>query len=292
VITAEDTLLTDDSEDNTKTWPAIALAAFAIVVGIFCVKYGLQTLTWIEGKSLASSNPWVLTVPQPMAQAVGPVSAPVASAPLSKAAASAAAKVAAAAKNDLIKLYQFEFTPPWPGKYKIEPTLTQTTLRFDSGQALVFYDPDTQKDTVGSLKTSDPLSFQKFAAVFAGAPIESNYDMYKRVYEAAPGLVSPLMDAGESQREHTLMLWKVAFGPDLWTDTFRSFDWGTVKGFQFGEPAGGKPVAVRAYDDRNRQFRFIFAVIGGPGSVPGAQITQEQIDTAVKTLKPVPFNDR
>ncbi len=213
---------------------------------------------------------------------------------MSKAAASAAAKAAAAAKADVIKLYDFEFTPPWPGKYKLETLAegTETVVRFDSGQAVIFYDQKTLKDTVGTLKTSDPLNYQKFAAVFAGAPIDSNYDMYKQVYNAAPSAVSPLMDAGDSQREHTLMLWKVAFGPDLYTDAFHSFDWGTVKGFQFGEPMGGKPVAVRAFDDRNRQFRFIFVVTGGAGAVAGATITQGQIDTAVKSLKPVPFEDR
>jgi hypothetical protein len=266
VITAEDTLLTDDSDDKTSVWPAIALAAFAILVGIYCVKFGLQTLTWIEGKSLASSNPWVLSVPQPLAQTPAPTG-----------------------KIDQIKLYEFEFNAPWPGKFKIEPALTQTALHFDSGRALVFFDPETQKDTVGALKSSDPLNYQKFAAVFAGAPIDTNYGLYQQVYNAAPTSVSPLMNAGDAQREHTLMLWKLAFGPDLSADnTFHSFDWGIIRGFQFGEPAGGHPVAVRAFDDRNRQFRFIFVVTGGSG----AQITQDQIDSAVRSLKPVPFAER
>ncbi len=270
MITAEDTLLHDDSDEKTSPWPAISLAAFAILVGIFVVKYGLGTLAWLEAKSLASSNTWVADVPQPIAQAPESVTAP-------------------GGKIDLIKLYNFEFNPPWPGKYKTEEHLTHTIVRFDSGQVLVFYDPDTQKDTIGTLKTSDPANYQKFAAVFSGAPIESNYSLYQQIYNASPSLLSPVMNGADAQREHTLLIWKLAFGADLIPDgAFHSFDWGTVKGFQFGDPTGGRPVALRAFDDRNRQFRYIFTVNGGSA----AQITQDQIDAAVRSLKPVPFLDR
>ncbi len=266
MITAEDTLLRDDSGEKTSAWPAIGLAAFAILVAIFSLKYGLQTLTWLEAKSLASSNAWVAEVPQPLAPTPAPTG-----------------------KIDQIKLYNFQFNAPWPGKYKSVETLTHSTVRFDSGQVLVFCDPDTQKDTVGSLKKSDPLEYQKFAAVFAGAPVDSNFSLYQQVYGAAPSVISPLMNPGDAQREHTLLGWKLAFGPDLDAGgAFRSFDWGTVKGFQFGDPAQGRPVAVRAFDDRDRQFRFIFLVSGGSS----AAITQDQINSAVSSLKPVPFLDR
>jgi hypothetical protein len=256
----------DDEGEKTSPWPAVALAAFAILVGIFVVKYGLGTLTWMEAKSLASSNTWVADVPQPLSPSPEPTG-----------------------KIDQIKLYNFEFNAPWPGKFKTDEHLTHTTLRFDSGQVLVFYDPDTQKDTIGTLKQSDPANYQKFAAVFSGAPIESNYALYQQVYSAAPGSLSPLMNGADAQREHTLLLWKLAFGADLDPDNaFKSFEYGTIKGFQFGEPSHGAPVAVRAFDDRNRQFRYIFAVSGGSN----AQITQDQIDSAVRSLKPVPFLER
>ena len=76
MITAEDTLLHDDEGEKTSPWPAIGLAAFAILVGIFVVKYGLGTLAWLEAKSLADSNAWVADVPQPFAQASASASAP------------------------------------------------------------------------------------------------------------------------------------------------------------------------------------------------------------------------
>jgi hypothetical protein len=151
----------------------------AILVAIFLVKYGLGTMAWLEANSLASSNTWVADVPQPLAQSPEPTG-----------------------KIDQIKLYNFQFNSPWPGKYKTEEHLTHTIVRFDSGQVLVFYDPDTQKDTIGTLKTADPANYQKFAAVFSGAPIESNYSLYQQVYGAAPSLLSPHERCRRTARTH------------------------------------------------------------------------------------------
>jgi hypothetical protein len=294
MLTAEDTLLRDEDDEKTKPWLTYVLAAFAIFVGIYSVKWGFQSLTWIEARTAAGANPWLATTPQPLpppSQPLAPLPAPTP--PPATGKKGAAARNAAADKNApaLIKLYNFQFTPPWPGKYKIEPSPTgnYTTLRFESGQLLVFYNPESQLDSLAALKQSDPANYQKFAAIFSGSPIENNYALFNAVYGAAPSAASPFMDGLDAERLHTLLGWKLAFGPDLTeSGPFHSFDYGAIKGFQFGEPANEKPVAVRAFDDKNRQFRYIFVVSGGANAV----ITQEQIDTAVGTLKPVPFLDR
>ena len=55
------------SEDSEKTGArsAIILLVVVFLVAGFSVKFGLQTLTWIEAKLWASENPWLATVPQP-----------------------------------------------------------------------------------------------------------------------------------------------------------------------------------------------------------------------------------
>jgi hypothetical protein len=291
MLTAEDTLLRDEDDEKTRPWLTYALAAFAIFVGIYSVKWGFQSLTWIEARAAADANPWLAVTPQPLpppSQPVAPLPGPPQPAAGKK---GAAARGTAPDKNapDLIKLYNFQFAPPWSGKYKIEPSPNYTTLRFESGQALVFYDPTVQLDSLATLKQSDPANYQKFAAIFSGSPIENNFALFSAVYGAAPSAASPFMNGLDAERLHTLLGWKLAFGPDLTeSGPFHSFDYGAIKGFQFGEPANENPVAVRVFDDKNRQFRYIFVVSGGANAV----ITQEQIDTAVGTLKPVPFLDR
>lgn len=265
MIRAEETLLIDDTDEKTSVWPAIALAIFAIAVGIGTLKFGLQTLTWLEAKNLSRSNPWIANVPKPIEKTPPP------------------------AKPDFVKLFDFEFNSPWPGNWKVERALTYAVVRYDSGQSVVFFDPQSSLDTVGVLKASSPLDYQKFANIFAGNPVDSNYALYHAVYGVSPAQISPLMSVGDAQRMNTLMMWKLAFGPDLSGDgPFYSMNFGGVRGFQFGDPASGHPVAVRAFDERDHQFRFIFTVTGGSN----VKINQEEISSAVQSVQPVPFIDR
>ena len=46
--------------------------------------------------------------------------------------------------------------------------------------------------------------------------------------------------------------------------------------------------AVRVFDNRDRQFRFIFLVTAGTS----AKIAQDDINTIVQSLQPVPITER
>ena len=50
----------------------------------------------------------------------------------------------------------------------------------------------------------------------------------------------------------------------------------------------GSELALRAFDDRSHQFRFVLAT--APGS--NVKITQDDIDKILQTIQPVPFVDR
>ncbi len=255
------------SEDSEKAGArsAIILLVVVFLVAGFSVKFGLQTLTWIEAKLWTSENPWLATVPQPLQAPTAP------------------------AKGSVLKAFDYEFDSPWPGNPKAVGSLTATQFRHDTGQVIVFFDPASSVDTVGAMKTSNPVDYQKFVTVFAGHPINSNYELYQAVYSASPAQLSPLMDTREALRMNALLLWKLSFGFDLPADgQFYSFDWGKVRGFQFGDPAKQRPIAVRVFDDRDRQYRFILTTAAGSTG----KITQDDIDTIVQTVKPVPIEER
>jgi hypothetical protein len=259
--------MTDEAEKSSAT-PAIVLALLAIVIAIFMVKFGLQTMTWVEGKMWAAQSPWLNFVPQPLP---------------------APAVAAAPGSGPQLKAYDFEVNAPWPGNPKPVPTEVNVGFRYDTGQVLVFFDPEAQLDTLRSIQNSNPAEFQRFTNVFVDKPIASNFELYRAVYGAAPSQVSPFMDAREAMRMNVLLLWKLSFGLDLPSDTgLYSFDWNNIHGFQFGDPAKGVPVALRAFDDRSHQFRFLLTTI--PGS--NAKITQDDIDKILLTVQPVPFIDR
>ena len=164
----------------------------------------------------------------------------------------------AVAKGNLVKAFNYEFTAPWTGKTTQTPSLTGVIIRFDSGQAVFFYDPDTLLDSLRQMKSSSPLQYQKFVNFFSDHPIESNYGFYDAVYGAAPSEFSPIMMSRDAMRMNELLIWKLGFGIDV-RGGLSSFKWGTNRGFQFGDPAKG-PVALRVFSDRDQQFRFIFVV--------------------------------
>ena len=261
-----------EDQDKSSARPAIILLILVFLVAGFTVKYGLQTLTWIEGKLWASDSPWLSNVPQPLSQPLAPLP-----------------PLPGAAKPALVKAYNYEFTSPWPGNPAVKGSLTYTQFLYDSGPVIVFFDPDSQVDTMHSLKTSNPTEYQRFADVFADKPLNTNFEMYQALYNAAPSQQSPVMNPRDAMRINVLLLWKLSFGLDLPCDgQFYSFNWSNAKGFQFGDPGKNVPVAVRAFDDRDHQFRFIFTTAGGAAG----KISQNDVNTVLQSLQVVPFTDR
>lgn len=259
------TRLSTDDADKSSSRSAIILLVIVLLVAGYSVKYGLQTLAWAEAKSWGRANPWLMEVPKPLPPpAISPD-----------------------AKGTLVKTRLYEFSAPWKDEPKTEPALAYTQYHFKSGQVIVFFDPESQLDTLSSLKNSNPAQYQKFANVFAGHSLDTNYALYQAVYSASPAQMSPFLPLSDALRLNVLVLWKLGFGFDAHPPLY-SFEWGPARGIQFGDPATGDPVALRIFDDRDRQFRFLFATT--PGS--GATFTQDDIDFVIQTLKPVPLNEQ
>jgi hypothetical protein len=270
-----------DDQEKSSARPAIVLLILVFVVAGFSVKYGLQTMTWVEGKLWTSDNPWLANVPQalPQSAATAPPMAMMAM----------TAKPGKPEPPPQLRAYNYEFKSPWPGNPAPKGSLTYTEFRYDSGQVIVFFDPDSQVDTMRTLKTSNPAEYQKFATVFADKPINTNFEMYQAVYQTTPAQLSPIGSPSEAMRMNVLLVWKLSFGLDLPCDgDFYSFDWSNTKGFQFGNPDKKVPVAVRAFDDRDHQFRFIFTAANAAAD----RITQSDINAVLQSLQVVPFIDR
>ena len=282
--------MNEDEDDKGGARNAIILAMVVILVGAYCLMFGLQTLVWVEAKQWATANSWVGIVPQPLLSTSGnpSMAMELTTADAPKGAQRKAGGKSAAGQP---KFFNYEFKVPWAGQAKPVPSLAGVQLQYDSGQVVFFFDPDSQIDTAHALRTPATPEAQRLTNILAPHPIESNYALYQAVYGAAPEQLSPTMKEQEALRDNLLLLWKLSFGPDLYLGTtpeFYSFDWGKVRGFQFGDPSKEHPVAVRAFDDSDHQFRFIFTVTAGSSG----KITQEDINTAVQSLQPVPIIER
>jgi hypothetical protein len=249
---------------------AIILLLVVLLVAGYCVRYGLQTLTYAEAKSWARANPWLSEAPEPL-----PAPAPVPDFSKSK------------DKPVEVKTNEWEFRVPWKGEAKQQSLPIALEYRFPSGQVIVFYDPQAQLDTVAEFKKLSPLEFEKFTNVFQDAMPKTNYELYRDVYSVVPEKVSPFMPLADAIRENVLLIWKISFGYDV-QPGIHSFDWPNARGFEFGDPSKGGPVALRVFDDRGHQFRFLFVTAAGTNG----RFTQDDVNFVIETLQPVPLEER
>jgi hypothetical protein len=261
-----------EATEKESARSAIILLLVVLVVAGFCVRYGLQTLAWAESRYWARSNAWLNDAPQPL-PAPGPVPD--------------FSKMKEKDKPVLVKTSEWEFRVPWKGEPKQRELTNALEFRFETGQAVVFFDPQTQLDTLGQFKKLSPLEYEKLSNVFQGNPPATNYELYKDVYSASPAEMSPFMPLADAMRQNVLLLWKLAFGFDA-QPGIHSFEWPNKRGFEFGDPAKGGPVALRVFDDRDHQFRFLFVETAGSNG----KISQDDIDFVVQTLEPVPLEER
>jgi hypothetical protein len=252
------------SEETEKSGArsAIILAVLVVLVAIFCVEFGLQTLVCVETRHWTASSPWLADVPQPISVAAA----------------------APAPKTDPVKAYGLQFATPWPGNINMTPAITSTAFQFESGQVVVLFDPGTAVDTLHELQVANQANYIAFANVFGPNAFDTNYSLIKAVNEASPAQASPIGNRELSLRLNQLLLWKLSFGVDA-PHGLSSFDFGKNRGFQFGDPTQGLPVAERVFTDRDQQFRLIFTVASGSN----AKISQDEINCVVQSLQHIPI---
>jgi hypothetical protein len=249
--------------ENSSARDTIILTIVVIAVAAYCVAFGLQTLVWFEVRHWAGANPWIKDVP------------------------AALASPAVADGGTQLRAFAYEFKVPWDGKPKTTEALGQTEFHFDSGPTVLFYDPEGQADMAKSLGSENPTQYQRFENAVGGQALDTNYAIYQAVYSASPAAVSPFTSLTNAIRVNQLLLWKIAFGADA-APGLHSLQFGSNRGFEFGDPSSGRPVALRIFDGRDKQFRFVFLNAAGAT----VKISQGDIDLAVQSLQPVPVTER
>jgi hypothetical protein len=249
-----------------------------IAVALYAIFFGLQTLIWFETHRWAHANPWLADVPKAVAE-----HSTAAAPPPTAEDSSAAARPAGTA----LKAYEYEFKVPWSGKFKSTEQRDYTEFRFDSGEVVMFFDPETQRDLLREITSGEQVQYNQFRNVFIGQSFDSNYDLYNAVYSASPAEVSPWIPLRDAVRINQLLLWKLSFGVSA-TPGIHAIAFGGNRGFQFGDPSSGRPVALRIFNGRDKQFRFFFLAAAGSG----AKISQDDIDLAVESLEPIPMAER
>lgn len=269
------------SRDSEQSGPqsAIILAGVVVVVAVLAVLFGLQTLVSINAKQRAAIDPWLNDTPQPLpaSSSNAPPTPPTAPAD----------KKGKPGKPPQLRAYDYEFAPPWPGNATLVPGAGFVKFQFPSGQVIAFLDPGAQIDIVRQMKSGETTQYNQFTNVFGSELPNSNYDLYNVIYSASPAKFSSFMNRDVALRDNVLLLWKLSFGFDA-QPGIHAVSEGKNRGFEFGDPNSGKPVALRIFDVTDKQARFIFTAAS---STNGA-FTQDDIDKVVESFQLIPVMER
>jgi hypothetical protein len=248
--------MNEEPEKKESSLTAIILLGVLVVVAWYSLAHGLQTLIVIEARQWASANPFLNETPQPLPPPTG---------------------IAPASAR--IEHFNYQFYVPWKPIDKDTENPAYAEIRAKTGEVVVFFNPDSQIDMLQSMKSGVTPLARNYMQIFAGHPPDSNYALYDAVYSASPAQAALLMPRQDALRLNTLLLWKLSFGvgarPGIYT-----FDWGGLRGIQFGDPTKGS-VAIRAFDNHDRQFPFLFVTAAGSG----AKLTQEIINQIVASSR-------
>lgn len=248
-----------DLEEDRGT-SAIILAGVLVVVAALALLYGLQTIIYMEARIWGHSNPELYETPKQLAALPGQVPA-----------------------GTDFSFYGFEFDVPWKSDYKTDYSpATYKCVTFNSGQAVVFFDPSSFVNSAAALQKAAPAKYLEVANIFGAQPFASSAALFDAVYGASPAQVSPWMDRRAAMRLDTLLLWKMSFEAPGRGGIF-SFDSGSLHGLQFGDPDQSPVVTMRLFDGSDRQFRFLFTTTAGSA----AKLTQDEISGIAQSLRPV-----
>jgi len=240
---------------------AIVLVVLLILVAVYVLFYGPQTLAYIEARHWGRVNPWLYDVPQSLS--------PGLSTPNVK---------------THLEFFNYQCDAPWKGPAKMSGGAGFIQAAFPSGAVVLVFLPEAQGNALEASKGTDPAEQRRFANLFGDQQIKSNFDFYKTVYAASPALSSPFQPRVEAERIRTLLLWKLNYDQSLPGGSF-TFEAGGNEVLQFGDPAKSSGVTLRAFNARDRQFKFNISAAAGSAD----HITQGDLYEIIASLRPIPL---
>jgi hypothetical protein len=247
----------------SEGYSAIILVIVLIGVAAYILFYGLQTLIYFDAKHWGARDASLYVTAQPL---------------------TIASAASATVQSTHLEFFNYQCEAPWKGPAKTIDDPDYFEAKFPSGQSIRIESPEDQADVLKSFKGESPDQQQRIATVFGDHPFDSNFDLFAAIYNASPAQASPFMQRGDAERLNTLLIWKLSLDAELPGGTFQ-FESDRNRGLQFGNPDRSPAVAIRAFNEHDRQFKMLIT----RSAASEAKITQSDIDRIIATLKPIPL---
>jgi hypothetical protein len=250
-----------DPEKPAEAYSAYILLALLVLIGGYTILYGLQTMAMFNARHWGSFEPSLYITPQNLDQATTPP-----------------------APTTHLEFYEYQCDAPWKGPADTHTDADFTDFKFASGALLRAYFPESQVDALKTFKGDTPEEQRRIDAAFGPHPFDSNFDLYAAVYGASPSQISPFISRFDAEHISALLLWKLSYDTQLPGGIYR-FEWGPLRGLQFGNPGQAHAILIRAFGVQDRQFEFLILMRAGASQ----KLTQNEVNVILSSLKPVPL---
>ncbi|MFZ0038832.1 MAG: hypothetical protein WAK91_15505 [Candidatus Acidiferrales bacterium] len=256
-------MTSDEKENASEGYTAIILVIVLIGVAGYILFYGLQTLIYFDVKHWGAREASLYVTAQPLTITAPP---------------------AAPGQTTHLEFFNYQCEAPWKGPAKMTQGDDYIEDKFPSGQTMRIELPEVQADVLKSFKGESADQQQNIARVFGDHPFDSNFDLFAAIYNASPSQASPFMPRIDAERLNTLLIWKLSLDTELPGGTYQ-FESDRIRGLQFGNPERSQNIAMRAFNEHDRQFKMLIMC----SAASGAKLRQADINQIIATLKPIPL---
>ncbi|SRR5258708_187012 len=241
------------------TGVVIFLAIVAVSSILFFVLYGQQLIAYYQARKLQRDFPELAIMPHPLTDySINP------------------------SEGMTLSRFGYEFELPWKDLSQTKDYRSMTTIFFKSGQAVVFWDPMQQPDSVQLMKQTAEKGGLDIREVFGDDAMSSNYKLREAVLNMTAQDVSPFMPRKDAIRSVIFLTFKPMHVLEKSAKTgFFSLHAPGLRGFQQGDPLRGAPfVLVTAFDEQDHECELEIFVQKGSA----AKITQADVNRIVLSL--------
>ncbi len=116
----------------------------------------------------------------------------------------------------------------------------------------------------------------------------SGYDLFDEILRVTPDRLSMFTSIEECEIVKGLLGAKSEMLGWLDEPAVYAFEHGAFRGFQLGDPSRDNTVTLEVFDEADEQLTFTFTQQLGEG---GHQLTQDDLNEVILTLKRVPLAD-
>ena len=254
----------DESRVHSRKVLSIFVCSALLALFVFASFHGPSIAYFYSSWKLSGEDTLLRTVPRPLA-ILG----------LSK------------LSSPQLSYYGVRFETPWGKVSRLQQEQSLVRLQFDNGQFVLLFDPLKRLNRLKVSRDSALAKGRDIKEVYGRDVTKSNYAFLHAILYLTPDQISLFSGWKRLVRDGIFLQLKHMEVLGAETGLY-SFQFGSLRGFQKGDPQKADVVLIDAFDDSDREYEVWVGKTKGTKAV----VTQEDINAILSTLEVLPGTQR